>query len=228
MTGDRRVWVTRAEPGASRTAERLREIGWSPVVRPLLKIRPLSPDVPDLEGVSAIAFTSRNGVSAFAELTLRRDRRVFTVGEATAQAAREAGFADVRSADGAIGDLVALIAREMHPEEQLLAAVAREPVADLQALLAGRVQVETLAVYEAVETGTAAPDGLAAILIHSPRAAVALATLGAQAVERRRVVAISAQAAAPLNGLPVADLHIARHPSEAGMLEALGKPAPGV
>lgn len=198
------------------------------MVRPLLKIRLLLPDVPDLDGFAALAFTSCNGVSAFAELTPRRDRRVFAVGEATAQAARDAGFADVRSADGAIGDLVALISREMHPEERLLAAVAREPVADLQALLAGHVRVETLAVYEAVETGTAAPEGVAAILIHSPRAAVALAALGAQAVEQRRIVAISAQAAAPLKDLPIADLSIARHPSEAGMLEALGKPAPGV
>lgn len=197
-------------------------------MRPLLAIRSLPQAKPDLEGVSTIAFTSRNGVSAFAELTPRRDRRVFAVGEATAQAARDAGFADVRSADGAIGDLVALIARAMRPEERLLAAVAREPVADLQALLAGRVQVETLAVYEAIETGVGAPDDVAAILIHSPRAGVALATLGAQAVEQQCIVAISAQAAAPLNGLPVADLRIARHPSEAGMLEALGKPAPGV
>ena len=194
----------------------------------MLKIRLLSPDVPDLDEFAALAFTSRNGVSAFAELTLRRDRRVFTVGEATAQAAREAGFSNVRSADGAVDDLVALVAREMRPEERLLAAVAREPVADLQALLGGRVQVQTLAVYEAVETGAHALDDIAAILIHSPRAAVALAALGAQAVEKPRVVAISAQAAAPLTGLPIADLRIARHPSEAGMLEALGKPAPGV
>lgn len=199
-----------------------------PVVCPLLSIRSLPQAEPDLEGVAAIAFTSRNGVRTFASLTPRRDRRVFTVGEATAQAARDAGFADVLSADGAIGDLVALISREMRSEEHLLAAVAREPVADLTALLAGRVQVEILAVYEAVETGAPAPEGVAAILIHSPRAAVALAALGERAVEQRLVVAISAQAAAPLNGLPIADLRIASHPSDAAMLEALGKPAPGV
>ena len=197
-------------------------------MQPLLAIRPLSPALPDLGGFAALAFTSRNGVSAFADLTPWRDRPVFTVGEATAQAAREAGFSDVQSADGAVDDLVALIAREMQPGERLLAAVARQPVADLTCLLTGRVQVETLAVYEAAETGAVAPHDTAAILIHSPRAALGLAGLGAEAIEQRRIVAISAQAAAPLNGLPVADLCIATHPSETGMLEALGKPAPAV
>ena len=203
-------------------------MGWEAMVRPLLAIRPLSPALPDLEGFAALAFTSRNGVSAFAVLTPWRDRRVFAVGEATAQAAREAGFSDVQSADGAVDDLVGLIAREMQADERLLAAVARQPVADLAALLNGWVQVETLAVYEAVETGVRAPEDVAAILIHSPRAAVALAGLGMKAVDQRRIVAISAQAAAPLNGLSVPDLRIADHPSETGMLEALGKPAPGV
>lgn len=195
------------------------------MVRSLLAIRPLSPDLPDLEGFAAIAFTSRNGVSAMANLLPRRDLRVFTVGEATAQAAREAGFSDVESADGAVDDLVGLIAREMQADERLLAAVARQPVADLAALLNGRVQVETFAVYEAVQTRAGAPDDVAAILIHSPRAAVALAALGAEIVDRRQVVAISAQAAAPLTDLPIADLRIASHPTDAAMLEALGKPA---
>lgn len=197
-------------------------------MQPLLAIRPLSPALPDLEGFAALAFTSRNGVSAFGALTPRRDLRVFAVGEATAQAAREAGFSDVLSADGAVDDLVALIAREMQADDRLLAPVARQPAADLAALLYGRVQVETLAVYEAVETGVAAPDNVAAILIHSPRAALALATRGAEAIDQRRVVAISAQAAAPLKGPQIADLRIANHPSDAAMLEALGKPAPGV
>lgn len=197
-------------------------------MRPLLAIRSLSPDLPDLDGFDALAFTSRNGVSAFAALTPRRDLRVFAVGEATAQAAREAGFSDVQSADGAVDDLVGLIAREMQADERLLAAVAQQPVADMAALLNDRVQVETLAVYEAVDTRTDAPEDVAAILIHSPRAAVALAVRGTEAIDQRRIVAISTQAAVPLNGLPIADLRIARHPSEAGMLEALGKPAPAV
>ena len=42
-------------------------------------------------GVAALAFTSINGVSAFAELSDRRDLPTFCVGDATADAARELG-----------------------------------------------------------------------------------------------------------------------------------------
>jgi len=203
-------------------------LGWTPVVCPLLAIRPLPQPAPDLDDCAAIAFTSINGVAAFAALTPRRDRRVLTVGDATAGAARDAGFVDVVSANGSLSDLVNLVSRAMHPHERLLAAVAKEPVADLARLLTGRVRVETVSVYEAVETGAHAPESIDAIMIHSPRAAVALAALGPQAFERRMIVAISEQAAVPLNDLSAVDLRIADHPSETGMLEALGKPAPGV
>jgi len=93
----RRVWVTRAEPGAARTAVRLTALGFEPLVAPVLAIRPLSPAI-DLTDIAALAFTSVNGVAAFAARTPERDRPVFTVGDATAQAARDAGFTDVRSA----------------------------------------------------------------------------------------------------------------------------------
>ena len=58
-----RVWITRAEPGAARTAARLRDIGLEPVVAPLLAIVNLTPPVPDLAPFTALAFTSINGVT---------------------------------------------------------------------------------------------------------------------------------------------------------------------
>ncbi|WP_284222549.1 uroporphyrinogen-III synthase, partial [Brevundimonas denitrificans] len=87
MTAIRRVWVTRAEPGASRTADRLTARGFDPVIAPLLAIRPIPQAPPDLTGIAALAFTSANGVAAFGALTPDRTRPVFTVGDATAQAA---------------------------------------------------------------------------------------------------------------------------------------------
>ena len=41
MTPIRRVWVTRAEPGAARTADRLTALGFTPIVAPLLTLAPL-------------------------------------------------------------------------------------------------------------------------------------------------------------------------------------------
>lgn len=177
--------------------------------------------------MTALAFTSINGVEAFAALSRRRDLPVFTVGDATAEAARTAGFGAVRSADGALGDLAELIARAA-PGGMVLAPGALQPSGDLPALLAGRVEVEALAVYEAVETGAAVPGDWDAVLIHSRRAAVALAKRGSGAVAGRLAVAISAAAAEPLQGAPFADIRIAAAPTEAAVLEALGNPRPGV
>ena len=94
-----RIWITRAQPEAEATAGRIRALRHEPVVAPVLEVRP-SLDAPALEGVGALAFTSRNGVRAFVALTPERDLQVFTVGDATAAAAREAGFTDVASASG--------------------------------------------------------------------------------------------------------------------------------
>ena len=57
----KRVWITRAEPGAARTAARLRDMGFEPIVAPLLAIKHLTPPVLDLAPFAALAFTSVNG-----------------------------------------------------------------------------------------------------------------------------------------------------------------------
>ncbi len=87
-----RIWITRALPGAESTAERVRALGHEAVVAPLLTVQPLADTRIDLAGVAALAFTSANGVRAFAEKCADRSLRVFAVGLATAQAARQVGF----------------------------------------------------------------------------------------------------------------------------------------
>ena len=62
-----RIWITRAQPAADVTAERVRALGHEAMVAPLLAVRPVEPEPIDLEGVAALAFTSANGVRAFAE-----------------------------------------------------------------------------------------------------------------------------------------------------------------
>ena len=224
----RRVWITRAQPGAARTAARLTALGFTPLVAPLLAIRPLpdaSSQTPDLTTVAALAFTSPNGVAAFAALTPDlRDRPVFAVGDATAEAARDAGFTDARSAAGDIHALTALIkASPIHG--LILAPGAREPAGDLPALLPG-CQIQRLPVYAAEETGAVPPADFDAVLLHSPRAARALAAcLNPDAARNRLVVCISPAAAVPLQGLSFTEIHTAEAPDEASMLTALGKSA---
>lgn len=219
--------MTRAEPGAARTAARLTALGLEPVVAPLLTIHAIPQAEPDLNGFAALAFTSVNGVEAFAALTIRRDRPVFAVGDTTAAAARAAGFAAVRSAGGALDDLARLLA-EARLEGGVLAPGAREPAGDLAALLADVVRVQALAVYQARETGAPAPERFDAVLVHSPRAARALASLGSNVGQGRLAAAISRAAADALSPAGFAEIRVAAAPTEDALLEALGNPARAV
>jgi uroporphyrinogen-III synthase len=221
-----RVWITRARPGADRTAVALAARGFTPVVAPLIALVPL--DTPlDLAGVAALAFTSPNGVTAFAARTPRRDWPVFTVGDATAAAARASGFDRVRSAGGAVDDLAALIAADWTAGGGLILAPGpQEPAGDLAGRLAGRVALRPLPLYAAVETDAPAPVGFDSVLVHSPRAARALAAcLPPAAAGGRDLVAISVAAAAPLTGAGFARIRIAATPDEDSLLAALGNPA---
>ncbi len=230
----KRVWITRAEPGAARTAARLRDMGYEPIVAPLLAIEHLTPPVPDLASFAALAFTSINGVAAFAALTPRRDLPVFAVGDATAQAAHDAGFADVRSAAGDLHALARLIAGAM-ADADVLVSQAETPAGDFTAALnaarARNVSIQSLTVYRAIETSAEAPALFDACLIHSPRAGHALAKHGHETLAHRVLACISPAAAAPLVALGLTPV-IANSPDEASLLTilnaALGKRDPAV
>lgn len=111
-----RVLVTRPEPGALRTAERLRAAGYEPVVSPLTKIATLRQDRPTAE-FDAVAVSSANALRhAYpALIRLLSQKPLFAVGSETAIAAREAGFVDVRTGEGAAESLARGIAAHTGP-----------------------------------------------------------------------------------------------------------------
>lgn len=104
-----RVLITRPEPEAGDFAQLCVEEGMTPIVSPLMEIV-IYEAAPDLSSVGALAFTSANGVRAFAQNSKRRDLPVFAVGETSAGEAKRAGFGQVHAADGDVGALAALIA----------------------------------------------------------------------------------------------------------------------
>lgn len=237
LPGAPRVWITRTAPGAERTAEAVRLAGFEPVVSPLLMANPAfapADITPMLEGVTALAFTSVNGL-VFTGLTPRRDWPVFAVGDRTAEAARQQGFADVRSAGGDARDLAELIRRDWPalPEDvqagRLLVPTATRPAADLSVLLGGLVQVRAVAVYETLESPAALPHDVDIVLIHSPRAAETLARrLAPGQASGRLLIALSEACAGPLRPLGFSEIRVASHPDEASLLQALGKPPTAV
>lgn len=192
------------------------------MIAPLLAIRPIPQGPPDLTDVAALAFTSANGVAAFAALTQDRSRPVFTVGDATAQAARTAGFARVQSASGDLRRLADLLIAQGPGIGPLLVPGALEPAGDLPALLRGRVEARAMPVYQAVETAAAAPTAFDAVLVHSARAARALAALGPFAGQT--AFALSAAAADPLGERSGLEIRLARTPDEPALFAALGNP----
>lgn len=201
-------------------------------MRPLLEVRTRNEPL-CLDGVGALAFTSPNGVAAFARLDGERGLPVFAVGDGTADAALALGFANVASAAGDVHDLVALItARRQDFSGHLLRPGALEPAGDLDSALAARgIEATSCVVYETVATALH-PDSpevrklvsgeLAAVMIHSPRAGRLLAgMLDGMTPVPARIVCISVAAARPLAAAGCTPV-IAAHPSEAAMLAALG------
>lgn len=226
-----RILVTRSEPGASETASRLRQGGFEPVVESLFAIAPIDVEAPAYD---ALAFTSANGVRRFSILSPRRDAPVFCVGERTALEAREAGYQNVRSAGAAVGELSALIQRNLTTDMRLLHAGNEDTRGDLSGRLkSAGFQASFLPIFRAVPVETPGPllaahlagqANFDAIMIHSPRAASILAGFAAGTTLHAplAVAAISIAAAEPLTGF--ADrIEIAATPDGPALFSALAR-----
>lgn len=219
-----RVAVTRAEPEAAATAARVRAMGAEPVMAPLLSIGPVRFDT-GLAGVQALLFTSSNGVRAFAAATTARAARVLAVGDATAEAARAAGFADVRSAGGDVKALAALARETLSPDGGALlhisgAHAAGDIVGELKR--AGFVAERRVA-YEAHAAATL-PETLKqpvdVVLFHSGRAAEAFVALGAPNSAAMAAACISQAAADVAAQAKWARLIVAPRPRDPDLLMA--------
>jgi len=229
-----RVLVTRPEPDAAETSKRLLALGHEPVMAPLLKIVFASPptDIPD---AAAIILTSRNGVRAFSRwpnIASWQDRPVFVTGRATADAARLAGFADVRSASGNAADLADLVMSEFGKNVgPILYPAARDHSGTLMSdLRANGYDIRTIEAYSA-EMVTALKPAISAairgqsiesVLIYSNRTAVALRMLVEQEeiienLRKMAIFALSERAAEPLRDL-VPEIQIAKKPEEDALL----------
>ncbi|CAN5137181.1 uroporphyrinogen-III synthase [soil metagenome] len=217
-----RLWITRTQPQADETGDRLRELGHAPVVAPLLAVRPIPDADLDLTDAAVIAFTSRNAVAAFAAISPRRDLPVVATGAATAADARAAGFTNVRSAEGDVAALAVLLAGS-RPGGVVIHPGAREPAGDLAgALAAAGIAVRGIAIYETFETGAPMPTPIDGVLVHSPRAARALAkVINDSKASTLTLYAISQAAAEPLDESKFRRVAVAPYPNEASLLSVI-------
>lgn len=226
-----RVLLTRPAEDSRATARALEADGLACLIWPLTRIELTAASVDVPAGTQGLLFSSANAVRAFAHLSARRDLPALAVGAATARAAREAGFAEVRSAGGDARALAAL-ARESGLGAFLYPR-GRDTAADLAGWLAAEgLSVTEAVLYAAVETGPP-PAAVAAALaggavqivtVWSKRGGAILARrlpeIGA-ALRASELVAISEAAAAPLAGLGFGRRRIAAAPGGAEMLAAI-------
>lgn len=234
----RRVLVTRPQPGADETAARLAGMGFSPVLLPLTRIVATTPHgLPDAAEVDAVTVTSVNALrhapgALLAELAAKP---LFAVGDATAAAARRAGFRHVRSASATARELAALIGGAVPRGGHVLHLTGTVRTAGFEEDLRSRgleVAIAEFYCADPVDYGDAAvADALAGGAIWgapvlSTRGGELLAVLAGRAparqtLEETRFFCISDKAAAPLLPLGAQRVSVSAEPTEEGVLALL-------
>jgi len=231
-----RLVVTRPQADGERTAEALRARGHEVLLAPLMRIEAVDADLSGTWG--AVIITSANAASAVADnraLAALCKLPAFAVGRRSAEAARQAGFADVKSAGGDVRDLVRLIGEQRaDAAAPLLYLAGEDRAADLIGELTARgIAAEMRILYRAV--GTPFPPSLVAalragevdaVLHFSKRSAENYLVGAAQAgidgeAKAVRHICLSAQIASPLAEAGVVRIAIAPRPDEAALIASL-------
>lgn len=217
-----KLLILRPQPGADESAARARALGLDPVVAPLFAVRPLAWTAPDPAGFDAVMLTSASAARTAGDgMTPFLARPCYAVGDATAAAAEEAGFTEVRVGPEGGAALLMMMA------EEGVQAAFHPCGADHLALGQPEIAITRIPVY-AAEAAESLPDAARAAiadgalaLLHSPRAA---ALLGALVEERSHlsIAAISARTARAA-GEGWRHVAIAPEPRDHALLELAAK-----
>jgi uroporphyrinogen-III synthase len=167
-----RLLVLRPEPGATATVEKARALGLDAVAIPLFTVEPVEWKAPDAAGFDGLLLTSANAMRISGEaVRALRGLPAYTVGTATAEAARGAGFDIAAIGDAGVDRLLGSI----EPDLKLLHLCG----ADLREPEDAKQEITRVTVYRAAAVH--APDLSGArgsvALIHSPRAGCRFAEL---------------------------------------------------
>lgn len=226
------VIVTRTLPGAHDTAARLTREGYTPLLSPLLTVVAKPRSHMRWTAINDIVFTSSNGVAAFADTGVDpAGRTAWCVGAATADAAVAAGFSIIVRGNGNGDDLARQIIDDAPHRTRRFLHVANTAAAGnlVEQLNRAGIAAAFLPLYTTLPAAGFTPAAAAAlagaepvcVLIHSAKAADVFCSLVADWRGHIRVAAISARAAAPLNGLGLARVAIAERPNEDALFDAL-------
>jgi uroporphyrinogen-III synthase len=202
------VLVLRPEPGASATVERARNRGLDVVAIPLFEIERVHWMAPDIHGFDGVLLTSANALREGGEpLESLRALPAYVVGNATAEAARQAGFDIAATGDSGVERLLDSIDSDLNLLH--LSGEQRHPPQH------SRQKITPVVVYRAKPMDARLPDSGVA-LVHSPRAGRRLAEL----VSERAGIAVAAisKAAAEAVGKGWKAIEAADQPNDDALL----------
>jgi uroporphyrinogen-III synthase len=166
------ILVLRPEPGNAATLAAARQAGLSAIGTPLFRIEPVEWAAPDPASFDAVLFGSANALAQAGPALARfTTLPAYAVGETTADAARNAGFAVSATGSGGIAELLPRLVAERRSRVLRLAGEAHVAVVPPQPL-----ELETVVVYAARRLPLS-PDAAtrltvgAVALLHSAEAA---------------------------------------------------------
>lgn len=114
----RQVLVTRPTADFSRTAEKLTQLGYTALHAPMMEFRALDFESPDIDAVSALVFTSANGIRAIMDNESLRKLPCYVVGIQTKQMALDCGFEVWADGGGDVNSLYQAIKTDYEFREQ--------------------------------------------------------------------------------------------------------------
>ncbi len=233
-----RILLTRARDEAMRTAEKLAAHGHLAIFSPVLEMLPTGAQWPNgvtdaVIATSAQAFDLAQFPPQWPVPEARRLMPLFLVGSKTAEAARRRGFEGEAVLAPYAKDLAASVVNGVHPPARLLYLAGRDRKSDLEIRCreAG-LDIIAIEIYEACAAARLSEEAIAAItkgeidaVLHYSRrsAEIFLALAQAAGLDPMLVrhMAISADAAAPLQAAGLLRLAIAAEPNEQAMLALL-------
>jgi len=230
----RTVLITRPEEEYADTASMVAALGYQPVPCPMLMIETIAADFSDIQKFQGLIFTSAGALPPFCEQSDVRDLPVYTVGDATAERARQAGFTKVTSAGADLAALEVLLRAENLSGDKPLLHVSGVDI--VRPINVEGLTIERRVVYRAgtlvslpetaqMEVRSASPGF---VLFYSARTAQAFA----EAVKKDRLahqlmstkaLCLSDSMVESLRDLPWRGIRVAARPDRHGMQALLGE-----
>jgi uroporphyrinogen-III synthase len=212
-----RLLVTRPLPAGAATADRLRALGHEVTLAPLMATEAIAWTLP--ESLPAAVMLTSAFAARLADNAAVLHLPAFAVGGATARAAREAGFSDVREGGGTAQALVDGAAAAGITSLLHLAGEDLTPVR-----VPAGLRVLTRTVYRARLLPLAALPLVDWVLLYSPRSATHFAAEADRLGVTRAALGVAAISAATLAaaGIGWRATAVAGAPNEDALLAAIG------